>query len=774
MQKFGIGQSVTRIEDQRLTAGRGRYIDDINLDGQTWAVFVRSPHAHALIKSIDTEAASALPGVLGIYTVADLQAENIGNVPCLAAVQNTDGSAFIAPPRPALAAGRVRHVGDAVALVVAETLLEARDAAEQVWVDYEILPAVAGTADALDANAAQVWEQAARNRCFDWSTGDAQAVARALQGAAHVVELELVNNRVIPSSMEPRGSIAAIELGTGRLQLTVSCQGVHLMRRILANNIFKVPETDVHVLCDDVGGGFGMKIFLFPEYVATLFAARRLGRPVKWISERNEAFVSDSHGRDNITRMQLALDADARILGLKVDTIANLGAYLSNFAPFVATAAGAAMLVGCYRIPSAHVSVQGVFTHTAPVDAYRGAGRPEAIYAIERLLDVAAHDLGLTPAEIRRRNFIPPEAMPYDTCLGATYDSGEFGKNLEDALQLANWQDFQSRRTAAKAQGKLRGIGLACYIERCSGGAPEKARLEVAGNGHVTLYIGTLSNGQGHETAFRQIICERLGVGFSDITIVQGDSDKITSGGGTMGSRSVPVGGAAIGLAAARVIEAAKHKAAEILESAVVDVEFSDGLFRIVGTDRTVAFRNVALAAAPTDGGASFDESDSFAPESSTYPNGTHICELEIDMATAEIEVVDYCVVDDFGKVINPLLLEGQVHGGIGQGLGQALLENCCYDPESGQLLSATFMDYNLPRAIDFPPIKFRRNELPCTTNPLGIKGAGEAGAIGAPPAIINAIVNALRDYNVRHVDMPVTVGRMWDILRTAKALKVA
>ena len=745
MQKFGIGQSVARIEDNRPTTGQGRFIDDINLDAQTWAVFVRSPHAHALIRSIDTEAASALPGVLGIYTVADLQAENIGNVPCFASVQNSDGSAFIAPPRPALAEGRVRHVGDAVAVVVAATLLEARDAAEQVW------------------------EQASHNRCFDWSMGDASGVAAALKHAAHAVELELVNNRVIPTSMELRGSIAAIEPGTGRLQLTVSCQGVHLMRRMLANNIFKVPEADVHVICDEVGGGFGMKIFLFPEYVATLFAARKLGRPVKWISERNEAFVSDSHGRDNLTRLQLALDKDARILGLKVDTIANLGACLSNFAPFVATTAGAAMLVGCYRVPAAHVTVQGVFTHTAPVDAYRGAGRPEAIYAIERLMDVAAHDLGLTPDETRRRNFIPPAAMPYDTCLGATYDSGEFGKNLEDALRLANWQDFEARRAAARARGKLRGIGLACYIERCSGGAPEMARLEVAGDGHVTLYIGTLSNGQGHETAFRQILSERLGIEFSDTTIVQGDSDRITSGGGTMGSRSVPVGAAAIGLAAAKIIDKAKQKAAEVLESAVVDVEFSDGLFRIVGTDRSVSFKNVALAAAPTEGGASFDESDSFAPSSSTYPNSTHICELESDMATAAIEVVYYCVVDDFGKVINPLLLEGQVHGGIGQGLGQALLENCCYDPESGQLLSATFMDYNLPRALNFPPIKFMRNEVPCTTNPLGIKGAGEAGAIGAPPAIINAIVNALREYNERHVDMPVTTGRMWGVLRAAR-----
>ncbi len=768
MQKFGIGQAVTRIEDKRLTTGQGRFIDDITLANETCAVFVRSPHAHALIKSIDTEAARSMPGVLGIYTVADLQAANIGNVPYLAAVANTDGSAFVAPPRPALAAGRVRHVGDAVAMVVAETPLQARDAAEAVWVDYESIAAVADTKGALAAAAPQVWEQAANNCAFDWATGDAVAVAQAMQGAAHVVELELVNNRVIPTSIETRGAIASLEAKTGRLVLHVSCQGVHLMRRILANDIFKVPETDIHVLCDDVGGGFGMKIFLFPEYVVTLFAARALGRPVKWISDRSEAFVSDSHGRDNVTRMQLALDKDANILGLKVNTIANLGAYLSNFAPFVATAAGAAMLVGCYRVPCAHVTVQGVFTNTAPVDAYRGAGRPEAIYAIERLMDVAAHDLGITPDEIRRRNFIPPEAMPYDTCLGATYDSGEFGKNLADALLLAHWNDFETRCAAARQRGKLRGIGLACYIERCAGGAPEQARLQVAGDGHITLYIGTQINGQGHETAFRQIICERLGVEFSDITIVQGDSDRVASGGGTMGSRSVPVGGAAIGMAAAKLIEAAKQKAAEMLEAGVGDVEFSDGMFRIVGTDRSQSFKSVAQAAAPSNSGASFDEADTFAPGSSTFPNGTHICELEIDKATGAIVVVDYSVVDDFGKVINPLLLEGQVHGGIGQGLGQALLEHCCYDPESGQLLSATFMDYTMPRAVHFPPIRFQRNEVPCKTNPLGIKGAGEAGAIGAPPAIINAIVNALREHNVRHVDMPMTTGRMWELLQAS------
>ena len=541
------------------------------------------------------------------------------------------------------------------------------------------------------------------------------------------------------------------------------------MRNLLATQIFNVAEENIHVTCSDVGGGFGMKIFLFPEYVCQLFAARKLDRAVKWISERSEAFMSDSHGRDHVSHLKVALDSDAKILGLQVNTVANLGAYLSNFAPFVATSAGVPMLVGCYDVPTAYVEVQGVFTNTAPVDAYRGAGRPEAIYAIERLLDVAAFDLGISPDEIRRRNFIREDQMPFATPLGSNYDSGNFQKNLEDALKLSNWSEFESRRTAAKSRGKLLGIGLASYIERCAGGSPEQARLEVANDGHITLYIGTLSNGQGHETAFRQILCERLGVAFEEVSIVQGDSDLIETGGGTMGSRSVPVGGAAIGSASEKIIEKAKLIAAELLETAVSDIEFDNGAFRIIGTDRVQTFHEVAKAAAKDDDVA-FDEKESFAPGEATYPNGTHVCELEIDNTTGEIEIVDYTVVDDFGNVINPLLLEGQVHGGIGQGLGQALLESCQYESDSGQLLSASFMDYTMPRADDFPPIRFDLNKVPCKTNPLGIKGAGEAGAIGAPPAIINAIVNALKDKGVRHVDMPVTPNRLWNIMKSASA----
>lgn len=769
MQKFGIGQAATRYEDDRLLSGEGRYVDDVNIEDQCYAAFVRSPHAHAKITSIDTTNASSLPGVLAIYTAADLKAEGIGDIPCMAPAPNKDGSNCVMPPRPALAEGRVRYVGDAVAVVIAESRALAQDAVEAVWVDYDLLPAVVEINQAITDDANLVWGEAAKNQCFDWEDGDAEATSKAFADASHVVELELVNNRVVPTSMETRGALASIEEGTSRLTLHVSCQGVHVMRNLLATQIFNVAEEDIHVTCSDVGGGFGMKIFLFPEYVCQLFAARKLGRAVKWISERSEAFMSDSHGRDHVSHLKVALDSDAKILGLQVNTVANLGAYLSNFAPFVATSAGVPMLVGCYDVPTAYVEVQGVFTNTAPVDAYRGAGRPEAIYAIERLLDVAAFDLGISPDEIRRRNFIREDQMPFATPLGSNYDSGNFQQNLEDALKLSNWSEFESRRTAAKSRGKLLGIGLASYIERCAGGSPEQARLEVANDGHITLYIGTLSNGQGHETAFRQILCERLGVAFEEVSIVQGDSDLIETGGGTMGSRSVPVGGAAIGSASEKIIEKAKLIAAELLETAVSDIEFDNGAFRIIGTDRVQTFHEVAKAAAKDDDVA-FDEKESFAPGEATYPNGTHVCELEIDNTTGEIEIVDYTVVDDFGNVINPLLLEGQVHGGIGQGVGQALLESCQYESDSGQLLSASFMDYTMPRADDFPPIRFDLNKVPCKTNPLGIKGAGEAGAIGAPPAIINAIVNALKDKGVRHVDMPVTPNRLWNIMKSASA----
>ena len=765
MKKFGIGQPAARFEDRRFLTGAGSYLDDGNLPDQAIGVFLRSPYAHARINGIEVSAALAGDGVVGVFTGPDLRAAGVGDLPCMADAPNADGSPCYKPPRPALAIGRVRHVGEPVALIVAESRAQALDAAEAIFVDYEELPSVVETGAAMSEDAPLLWDEAPANRCFDWHAGDAEAAAAALVGAAHRVELELINNRLAPNSMEPRGAIASFE--DGRLVLRVSCQGVHYIKRMLLSGVFDFADEDIRVICEDVGGGFGAKIYCYPEYVAALHAARTLGRPVKWVAERGESILSDSHGRDHVTRLEAGFDEAFRFTGLRVSTIANLGASLSPFAPFVATAAGVPMLTGCYRVPAAHARVQGVFTNTAPVDAYRGAGRPEAIYAIERLMDVAARRLGVSPAEIRRRNLIDSAEMPFRTALGSNYDSGEFRRILDLALERSDWNGFEARRAEALRRNSLRGIGLASYIERCAGGAPEQARLIVAADGRIDLHIGTMSNGQGHETAFRQIICEQLDIEPERITVVQGDSDIIPRGGGTSGSRSVPVGGAAIAACARKLVGVAVGKAAEFLEAAVEDIRFEAGRFHIAGTDRGLSFAEVAFRAAPPDGGPSFDESDDFAPKQATYPNGVHVVEVEIDRGTGALELVRYTVVDDFGRVINPDLLLGQVHGGIAQGLGQALLEDCHYDPQSGQLLTASFMDYAMPRAGDCLDIDFSLHLVPCKTNPLGMKGAGEAGAIGAPPAIMNAVADAL---DVDHIDMPATPQSIWKHLHERAA----
>ena len=765
MKKFGIGQPAARFEDRRLLTGSGSFVDDENLPGQAIGVFLRSPYAHARLDGLDLSAALASDGVIGVFTGQDLRNAGVGDLPCMTDAPNADGSPCCKPPRPALAIGRVRYVGEPVALVVAESRIQALDAAEAIHVDYEELPCAAETGAAISEDAPRLWEEAPRNRCFDWHAGDAASAEAALDGAVHRVELELINNRLAPNSMEPRGAIASFE--DGRLVLRVSCQGVHYIKRMLTRGVFDCAEEDIRVICKDVGGGFGAKIYLYPEYVAALHAARALARPVKWVAERGEAFLSDSHGRDHVTRLEAGFDEEFRFAGVRVSTIANLGSSLSPFAPFVATSAGVPMLTGCYRIPAAHVRVQGVFTNTAPVDAYRGAGRPEAIYAIERLIDVAARRLGVSPVEIRRRNLIGAAEMPFRTVLGSNYDSGEFSRVLDRALESSDWNGFETRRVEARSRGKLRGIGIASYIERCAGGAPEQARLIVAADGGIDLHIGTMSNGQGHETAFRQILCEYLDIDPERITVIQGDSDVIPRGGGTSGSRSVPVGGAAIAGCASKLVEVAGGKAAEFLEAAAADIRLEAGRFHVAGTDRGLSFAEVAARAAPADGGPAFDETDDFAPEQATYPNGVHIVEVEIERHTGELHIVRYTVVDDFGKVINPDLLLGQIHGGIAQGLGQALLEKCHYDPESGQLLSASFMDYAMPRAIDCHDIDFYLHPVPCKTNPLGIKGAGEAGAIGAPPAIMNAVADALREFGVDHVDMPATPQSLWKIINS-------
>ncbi|HEY0835336.1 MAG TPA: xanthine dehydrogenase family protein molybdopterin-binding subunit [Azospirillum sp.] len=769
MQKFGIGQAVPRTEDARLLTGRGRYTDDVSLPGQTYAVFVRSPHAHADIRGVDADAARQAPGVLAVYTVADLDADGLGPIPCQFSLKNRDGSPYRTTPRPALARGRVRHVGDPVAVVVAETLDQARDGAELVMVDYDDRPAVTGTAEALEPGRPLVWDDAPANLCFDWEAGDEAAVDAAFARAAHVVALDLVNNRVVANPMEGRACLGAVEADSGRLLLYVSSQGVHGMQKQLAKEIFHRPESDFHVITTDVGGGFGMKLFMYPEYVVSLFAAQKLNRPVKWTADRMEGFVSDDHGRDHVTHVELALDNDGHFLGLRVGTIANLGAYLSNYGPFIPTAAGTAMLVGSYRTPALYAHVRGVFTNTQPVDAYRGAGRPEAAYVIERIIDHAARTLRLDPAELRRRNFIPPEAMPYATPLGQTYDSGDFRQNLEDALAMADVAGLPARRAEAKARGKLRGTGISTYIEACSGGGPEQATVEILKDGRAILMIGTQSNGQGHETAYKQILADRLGLAPEDVEVVQGDTDRVSWGSGTGGSRSVPVGGAALAESARRIVEKGTGLAAEMLEAAAVDVEFRNGAFAIVGTDRSVSLKQVAEKAAGPDAGmgaVAFSERARWTPPASTFPNGCHVCEVEVDPDTGMVEIVRYTVVDDFGVVINPLLVKGQVHGGVVQGIGQALHERVVFDPDSGQLLSGSFTDYGLPRAGDVPFIEVKLNCVPSTTNALGMKGAGEAGAIGAPPAVINALVDALSEYGVTTVDMPATPAYLWELIQ--------
>lgn len=779
--KFGIGQAVPRTEDARLLTGGGRYTDDVSLPGQAYAAFVRSPHAFAAIGAVDASEALAQPGVLAVYTVADLDAEKIGMIPCQAALKQRDGSNYVDTPRPALARGFVRHVGDPVAMVVAETLEAAREAAELVMVDYEDRQSVTGTLEALEPGRPLVWDEAPNNLCFDWDTGEEAAVEAALAGAHRVIELELVNNRVVANPMEGRACVAGVESGAdggpGRLLIYVTSQGVHGLQKQFAK-ILNEPDSRIRVLTTDVGGGFGMKLFNYPEYIACLFAARRLNLAVKWAADRIEGFISDDHGRDHVSKARLAVDADGHFLGLRVDTVANLGAYLSNYGPFIPTDAGSAMLVGSYKTPAVYVRVKGVFTNTQPVDAYRGAGRPEAAYLLERLIDHAGRVTGLGPAEIRRRNFIPASAMPYATPMGQVYDTGEFIRNLEDGLILADMAGLPARKEKAKARGKLRGAGLSTYIEACSGGGPEQATVQVNGDGKVVLMIGTQTNGQGHETAYKQILADRLGVPPEDVEVVQGDTDRVSWGSGTGGSRSVPVGGSALAEGAAKVVKAATTVAADLLETAEVDVEFADGRFTIVGTDRSVSLKEVAAKAVEGDGnghsGIAFSEMARWTPPASTFPNGCHIAEVEVDPATGIVEVLRYSVVDDFGTVINPMLVIGQIHGGVAQGLGQALQERVVFDPDSGQLLSGSFMDYQMPRAVDMPPIEVKLNSVPSTTNMLGMKGAGEAGAIGAPPAIINAVVDALSNLGITHIDMPATPETVWAAIRRAETRMAA
>ena len=764
--KFGAGQPVRRLEDDRLITGKGQYSDDIALPGTAHMVLLRSPHAHAKIRMIDALAAREAKGVIAVFTHKDIAEAGLQPLPCVAIMPNRDGTPMVIPARHALAKERVCHLGEPVAAVVAETAAQARDAAELINVDYDELPAVVDTTSALTA--APIHPDTKSNIALDHELGDKAAVDAAFAKAAHVTTLKLVNQRVVVNAMEPRACLGAYDQAAGKYTLYTGSQGVHGMRGAIAKLIFGIEDAKLRVVTKDVGGGFGMKSFIYHEYPLVLFAAKKLGRPVKWTSERAEAFLSDTQGRDHVTEAAIALDKDHKILAVRTQTTAALGGYLSHFAPFVPTMAAPGMQVGVYAIPAFYTATKCVFTNTVPVDAYRGAGRPEAAYVIERLVDKAAAELKVDAAELRRKNFIKPEHMPYKFPAGGMLDSGQFADNMDDAMKRADWQGFKSRAASAKAKGKIAGIGMAYYVEKTAGGF-EMAHIEVRADGEVHVIAGTQSNGQGHETAYAQLVAERLEVPIEIVKVTSGDSDAIRAGGGTGGSRSLTMAGGAIGVAVKDVVEKGKALASNELEAAAADIEYANGKFRIAGTDRSLGLFEVARIAktqANVENVEGIAADGEFKNPSNTWPNGCHICEVEIDPETGTTDSTRYTIVDDFGKIVNPLLVEGQVHGGVVQGLGQAMGEIAVYDDTSGQLVTGSFMDYWMPRADNMPAMTFKTNEVPCKTNPLGVKGCGEAGTVGAAPAFVNAVVNALQPYGVDHVDMPLTPLKIWEITK--------
>ncbi|MFL9823588.1 xanthine dehydrogenase family protein molybdopterin-binding subunit [Rhodoplanes sp. SY1] len=757
--KFGLSQAVTRSEDAAFLRGAGRYVADLVPGDALRAVVLRAPHAHARIRAIDTTAAKPMRGVRLILTAADIA--DLGPLPCLGIPRGVSVAPSLCP---VLVGDVVRHVGDAVAFVVADTLDRARDAAEAIVVDYDPLPHVVDPAAAVAADAPPVWPGRAGNLAYTQTLGDAKATKKAFAKAAHVVELKVVNQRLVANYMDTRAVTASIDRADGRITLTLGSQGSHTVRDILAGQVLRIPPERLRVITPDVGGGFGTKLFPYREYALAAVAAERLGRTVSWVADRADHFVGDSHGRANVTTARLALDREHRFLALDVDMICDMGAYLSCFAPYIPFA-GAGLLPGVYALPACHVRIRGVHTNTVPVDAYRGAGRPEAAYVIERLVDTAARDLGVAPDALRRKNFIAPGAMPYTTATGKVYDSGDFAAHMARAQEIADWNGFAHRAATARRHGKLRGIALATYVEACGTVGPETATLRLDRDGVVTVLIGSQSTGQGHATAYAQIVAEHLGLPPSRVRVVQGDTDVIATGAGTGGSSSIPCGGVAVEGAAKKLAEVVKAIAADTLEAAPADIELADGVVRIAGTDRTISFAGVATAPAATP--ARLIVADTFRPTAATFPNGTHVAEVEIDPETGAVEIVRYVIVDDVGMTLNPLLLEGQIHGGAAQGIGQALLENTVYDPDSGQLVTATLQDYALPRAGDLPAFTFETRNVRCTANPLGVKGAGEAGTIGAAPAVINAVVDALwRAHRIREIDMPVSPQAIWAALR--------
>lgn len=757
MDKFGIGQPVRRKEDARLLTGAGTFTDDISRPNQAWAAVLRSPHAHARIVSMDLTAAKAMPGVLAVLTGHDAAADGLGLFPVQVEVPGLPGRELWCPPRPILQTDAVRFVGDPVALVVAETRMQAMDAAEAIEVEYDILPSVTDTGTALDAGAPVIWPERGSNLCVHWSSGREAETEAAFAKAARTVQVRLVNNRLVGNPMEPR--VALGEYADGRCTLHSPTQGVVRVREGLAKHIFRIPKEELRVVSPDVGGGFGLRGKLFPESAMVLWAAKRLGRPVKWRADRTETFLCDPHGRDHVTEAEMAFDSDARILGMKVRTVAAMGAYLFDFGPRIPTVAGGRIQGTVYDMQAVNVQVRCAFTNTAPTDAYRGAGRPETAYVIERLLDQGALAFNVTREEIRARNYVRPEQVPYTNCAGNVLDSGRFEETQDRALTLADWDGFAARAADSRARGKLRGRGIGYFIEASGGQPMEWARVRITPEGEALVHVGTFSHGQGHETAFAQVLHARLGIPYDKVRLIQGDSDVVPAGGGTGGSRSSQMGGVAVSRAAERVLEKARVIAADHLEAAEADIELHDGRLRIVGTDRSIGWAELAQA-------DTLDEELLYKRDNEcNFPNGCHVAEVEICPDTGTVTVARYAAVDDVGVVLNPMLVHGQCHGGIVSGIGQAIYEHAVYDTDGGQFLSASFQDYCLPRAGDLPELEVGLNVVPCPSNDLGVKGAGEGGSCGAPPAVVSAVCDAL---GIAHLDMPLTPEKVWRAISEA------
>lgn len=761
--KFGVGQPFRRVEDMRFITGTGRFTDDFRYEGELYAAVVRAPVAHGILNGVDATMAREMDGVLAVYTADELAADGIGALPVIIVLDHAEGEPMPLPAHTLLASGKVRYLGEPVAFVVAHSARAALEAAESVTLDIEDLPAVVEPANALAEGAPELFAEAPGNLALHWRLGDIAAADAALEASDRVVELALVNNRIVVASMEPRNAIGLYDAESEGFTLVTGSQGSHMIRDFMFEGVFGLPAAKLRVITPDVGGGFGMKAVPYPEQALVLYAARKLGRPVRWQSSRAEAFLSDTQGRDNASKAWLGLDAEGRFTALKVETLASAGGALSAFGVYCPTLSGPPMAPGVYDIPVVATDVRIAYTNNAPMDAYRGAGRPEAAYLIERIVDKAARELGMPPEELRARNMIAPEAMPHKTATGVSYDSGDFAHVMRSALEKADWQGFSARR--ASTDGLLRGIGLGYYIERTGVPGKEGAAVEIHRDGRVTVHVGTQSTGQGHETTYVQMTAETLGIDPERITVKTGDTDQpIPSAGGTVASRSMVHGGGALKLANGAVLAKASAAAARHLEVDERELEFDDGAFRVPGTNRHVGLLDIAAKVGGLMGVGDFEQMIG------TFPNGAHVCEVAVDPDTGAIRIERYTVVDDFGRTLNPLVLSGQIHGGIAQGVGQAMLERVVYDPDSGQMLSGSFMDYGLPRADDLPFFSVATQNTPCTTNPLGIKGAGEAGAIGAPPALVNAVIDALAPLGITELDMPLTPSRVWEAIAAARA----